>query len=128
MTAIALNITIYDHNNVFARIIRGELPCNKVYEDDAVIAFHDIAAEAPIHVLVLPKAPFTCYSQFITHNPPEKISAFFKTVQVIIEKLGLTMENQGYRLVTNQGSNAGQTIAHFHLHILSGEPLSPRLT
>ncbi|MDB1135097.1 histidine triad nucleotide-binding protein [Candidatus Anaplasma sp. TIGMIC] len=104
----------YDRNNIFAKILRGELPCNKVYEDDCVLAFHDIRPEAPVHVLVIPKGEYVSFDDFVRSD--YDISAFFKTVGHIAHKLGLRMG--GYRLVTNHGAAAGQVVYHFHVHIL----------
>ncbi len=111
---------MYDEQNVFARIIRGELPCNKVYEDGKVLAFHDIMPDAPVHVLVVPKGAYCSFHDF-TNQAASEVGEFFQTVQTIVEQLGV--EDAGYRLITNHGSDAAQSVPHFHVHILAGKPL-----
>lgn len=108
----------YDTNNIFARIIRGEVPCNKVYEDDFVLAFHDISPQAPVHVLVIPKGAYRHYADFSRFASADEIIAFTHAVGYIAAELGL--EPQGFRLVTNNGTHAGQEVPHFHAHILGG--------
>ncbi len=111
----------YDENNIFAKILRGEIPSNKIYEDDEVLAFDDISRSAPVHVLVIPKGEFIDFDDFVTSAKPEKISNFFKKVALITKKLNLT--NNHYRLISNKGSQASQTVKHFHVHILGGKQL-----
>ncbi|MBS0235853.1 MAG: HIT domain-containing protein [Proteobacteria bacterium] len=106
----------YDDTNIFARIIRGELSCNKVYEDEQVIAFHDIHKAAPVHVLVLPKGRYISFHDFTTTAAPQEVADFFTKVRVITEQLELV--GSGYRLVANHGSDGSQTVPHFHVHIL----------
>lgn len=114
--------TKYDTNNVFAKIIRGEIPCNKVYEDNETLAFHDINPEASIHVLVIPKrCEYTSFDSFMQEAEPEYVANFFKTVQKIAAKLKL--QENGYRITTNHKDDALQTIHHFHVHILGGQKL-----
>lgn len=110
----------YDPNNIFARIIRGEIPCQKVYEDEHALAFRDIEPAAPVHVLVVPKGAFQSFNDFIQHDA-EGIARFFRTVQKIAAQEGL--EESGYRLLMNHGADASQSVAHFHVHILGGKPL-----
>jgi histidine triad (HIT) family protein len=112
---------MYDSNNVFAKIQRGEIPAKKVYEDDAVLAFHDISAAAPVHVLVIPKGEYVSFDDFCAKAANDTIVAFFKSVQRIAAILGLP-EN-GYRLITNHGPDASQSVPHFHVHILGGRSL-----
>ncbi len=111
----------YDKNNIFAKIIRGEIPCKKVYEDEICIAFHDIAAAAPTHILVLPKGEYVSFDDFTENAPPEFISEFFKRVRKVAHIAGI--EKTGYRILFNHGKNASQTVFHFHVHILGGTPL-----
>lgn len=106
----------YDINNVFARIIRGELPCNKVYEDEHTLAFHDIHPAAPVHVLVLPKGNYQSFDDFVMLAPAEVSANFFQTIGKIAKQLELDVS--GYRLIMNHGSDGAQTVAHFHVHIL----------
>ena len=111
---------MYDRNNVFAKILRGELPCKRVYEDDLVLAFHDINPEAPVHVLVIPKGEFVSFDDFVSSD--YDIAEFFRVVGRIARELGLDV--CGYRIVTNHGRSAGQIVYHFHVHIL-GYPPNP---
>ena len=111
----------YDKNNIFAKIIRGEIPCKKVFENDICIAFHDIAPAAPVHVLVVPKGEFVSFNDFTEKAKPEFISNFFKSVRQIANELGL--QEGGYRVLFNHGKFASQTVFHFHVHILGGGPL-----
>lgn len=106
--------SVYDDGNVFAKILRGDLPCNKVYEDELVLAFHDINPEAPVHVLVIPKGKFVSFDDFVSSD--YDVAEFFRIVGKIARKLGL--DSGGYRLVTNHGKSAGQVVYHFHVHIL----------
>lgn len=111
----------YDPNNIFAKIMRGEIPCNKVYEDTFAFAFHDIAPEAPVHVLVVPKGNYISFDDFTQHAPDRLKIGFLSAVQKIAQQLGV--DKTGYRLVTNHGSDASQSVEHFHVHILGGKPL-----
>lgn len=111
----------YDNNNVFAKIIRGEIPCEKVFENNICFAFRDIAPVAPVHVLVCPKGEFVSFDDFAEKAEADFMSKFFKTVKQIANDLGL--KENGYRLVLNHGKNASQTVFHFHVHIIGGKPL-----
>ncbi len=106
----------YDKNNIFAKIIRGEIPCNKVLENEFAFAFHDLHPAAPIHVLVLPKGEYTSFDDFSQNATATAIQGFFKTVQKIAQDLNLS--ESGYRLIANHGADASQTVPHFHVHIL----------
>lgn len=112
---------IYDKSNIFAEILRGEIPCNKVYEDDFAMAFHDIAPAAPVHVLVLPKGEYVSFNDFVQKAPSDFVANFFLSVQKVANQLGLA--ETGYRLITNHGAEASQSVAHFHVHILGGKML-----
>lgn len=107
---------MYDKNNIFAKIINGDIPAEKLYEDNKVIAIKDINAAAPIHILVLPKGEYTDFADFVANSTPEDIAHYFKTVEKIARENGA----ENYRLVSNKGTTAGQSIFHFHTHILSG--------
>lgn len=111
----------YDPNNIFAKIIRGEIPCKKVYEDAFAFAFEDIAPAAPVHVLVVPKGEFTSFDDFSKHASAEMIKGFFAAVGKITGQLSVV--DSGYRIITNHGPDASQTVHHFHVHILGGRPL-----
>ena len=108
----------YDRNNIFARILRGELPCRKVYEDAFALAFHDVNPQAPVHVLVVPKGEYVSNMDF-SLAPGETIAGFWRAVGTVARELGL--EEDGYRLVANNGANGGQVVFHFHVHIVSGK-------
>lgn len=117
---------IYDQNNIFAKIIRGEIPANKVFEDDKVLAFHDISKAAPTHVLVIPKGEYINFPDFVAKASESEISHFFKTVNEIAKSLNII--NSGYRILANIGSDANQSVPHFHMHILAGKKLGPLLS
>ena len=112
---------VYDENNIFAKILRKEIPCDKVYEDKFSLFFNDINPQAKIHVLGIPKFPCTTFSNFLKNADNENIISFFKSVQLVIKDLEI--ENSGYRLITNSGENGGQEVPHFHIHILAGEKI-----
>lgn len=112
---------VYDSDNIFAQILRGELPCRKVHENENLLAFHDKYPDAPVHILVIPKNQYISYDDFILKAPEGEIADFFKTVREIAHKYNL--EKTGYRLVTNYGENGEQVVPHFHVHILGGKKL-----
>ena len=112
---------LYDENNIFAKIIRKEIPAKIIYEDDTVIAIHDIAPAAPIHILVLTKKPYLSFNDFILKSDKSEIHEFFTIVQKIASDLGL--ESAGYRILMNHGEDAMQSVPHFHIHILGGKKL-----
>ena len=108
----------YDHNNIFAKILRGEIPCNKAYEDEFALAFHDITPAAPKHILVIPKGNYTSFNDFTTSAPVSLIHGFFAAVQKVAAQEGL--EKTGYRIISNHGTDASQSVPHFHIHVLGG--------
>jgi len=114
---------MYDSNNIFAKIIRGEIPSEKIYEDEVALAFNDVNPSAPAHVLVIPKKQYTSFNDFTINATPEEIGQFFKAVQKVASILGL--QESGYRLIMNHGKHANQTVEHFHVHILGGKYLGP---
>lgn len=116
----------YDQNNVFAKIIRGEIPAKKVYEDENVLAFHDISSAAPTHVLVIPKGEFENFVEFATKESPQKVADFFIKVSEIA--IMLEADKSGFRLISNIGSDAHQTVPHFHIHILAGKKMGPLIS
>ena len=112
---------MYDDNNIFAKIIRKEIPCNPIYEDEKVLFIYDINPKAKIHFLGIPKIPVTDFRDFINNADNNTIKYFFdKTLEVIVS---LDLDKSGYRLVTNDGENANQEVSHFHVHVLGGENL-----
>jgi diadenosine tetraphosphate (Ap4A) HIT family hydrolase len=115
----------YDNSNIFARILRGEIPCNKVYEDEYALAFHDINPQAPTHVLVIPKTPHVSLADFTATATPDQVSGFFRAVGHVAKLLGL--EEPGYRVLANMGAHGHQEVPHFHMHIFGGRPLGPML-
>jgi len=115
----------YDRSNIFARILRGELPCKRVYEDDYALAFHDINPLAPLHMLVIPKGEYVSMDDFSATAPPEVVAGFFRAVGETARRLGVV--ESGYRLLANNGADANQEVAHFHVHIFGGAPLGRML-
>jgi histidine triad (HIT) family protein len=111
----------YDRNNIFARILRGEIPCRKVYEDEHVLAFHDINPQAPVHILVIPKGEYASFDDFSAMAPAEQIAAFVRAAGTIARGQGVA--GSGYRLLANHGRDAHQEVPHFHVHIFGGRPL-----
>jgi len=115
----------YDETNIFARILRGELPCTKVYEDEHALAFNDIVPQAPTHVLVIPKGPYVSWDDFSERASDAEIAGFVRAVGKLARDQGLVAE--GYRLLANVGRNAGQEVPHLHVHLFAGQPLGPML-
>ena len=115
----------YDDSNIFAQILRGELPCNKVYEDDHVLAFHDINPLAPTHILVIPKGAYVSWDDFSDRASDEEIAAFTRAIGKIAREGGLV--ERGYRMLANVGPNSGQEVPHLHAHVFGGRPLGPML-
>jgi len=116
----------YDDSNVFARILRGEIPCNKVYEDEHSLAFHDINPQAPIHILVIPKGQYVSIVDFTAKATEIEIAALFRAVTKVAEIAGVT--DEGWRLLANIGINGGQEVPHLHIHVFGGRKLGPMLT
>ena len=115
----------YDDNNIFARILRGELPCRKAYETDYAFAFHDINPQAPVHVLVIPKGKFMSMDDFSRNASAEEIAGLWRAVGEVAQSLGLVED--GYRILSNHGAHAHQEVPHLHIHIFGGRPLGPML-
>ncbi len=111
----------YDDDNVFAKILRGDLPCKKAFENEHALAFHDIAPMAPVHVLVIPKGAYRSMDDFSSQASADEICGFFRAVGEVARQLGLA-EN-GYRLIANTGVYGRQEVPHFHMHIFGGAPL-----
>ena len=115
----------YEDDNIFAKILRGEIPCEKVYEDDHVLAFNDINPQAPIHVLVIPKGAYVSMDDFTEKASDEEIGAFFRSVGTVARQLELV--DPGYRLLANHGTDCMQEVPHLHIHIFGGKKLGPML-
>ena len=116
----------YSDDNIFAKILRKEIPCEKVYEDDHCLAFKDINPQAKIHVLVIPKGKYISFDDFSQNASGEEISSFFKAVGKIAKDLDLSTE--GYRILSNIGKLGGQEVPHFHIHIFGKQDLGPMLS
>lgn len=110
----------YDDGNIFAKILRGEIPANKLYEDEHAFAFPDIAPNAPTHVLVIPKGAYADYADFTTRATDAEIAGFFRAVRNVAAQLGV---EANFRLITNNGAGVGQSVFHFHMHILAGKKM-----
>lgn len=115
----------YDDRNIFARILRGELPCNSVYEDEWALAFHDINPQAPVHILVIPKGAYVSWDDFSARAGANEIAGFIRAVGHVARELGLPAP--GYRLLTNIGGHGGQEVPHLHVHLFGGQWLGPML-
>jgi diadenosine tetraphosphate (Ap4A) HIT family hydrolase len=116
----------YDDQNVFAKILRGEIPCSKVYEDEWALAFHDINPQAPVHVLVIPKGAWVSWDDFSERANGEEIAGFVRAVGQVARDLGLVAP--GYRLLANIGANGHQEVPHLHVHVFGGRRLGPMLS
>jgi diadenosine tetraphosphate (Ap4A) HIT family hydrolase len=115
----------YDRTNVFARILRGELPCTKVYEDEHVLAFRDINPQAPTHIVVIPKGEYVSVDDFSQNASAAELVAFMRAIGRIAQAEGVALS--GYRILANHGAAAHQDVAHFHLHLVGGRDLGPML-
>ena len=115
----------YDPANIFARILRGEIPNRTVFENDHALAFHDIAPLAPVHVLVIPKGPYVSMADFCDHASDTEIVAFWRAVGTVSAQLDLAP--RGFRLLSNAGHDGGQEVPHMHVHLFAGRALGPML-
>lgn len=115
----------YDDQNIFAKILRGEIPCRKVFEDEWALAFDDINPQAPFHVLVIPKGAYVSWDDFSAKASDAEIAGFVRAVGHVARELGLV--EPGYRLLANIGMDAHQEVPHLHVHIFGGKPLGPML-
>lgn len=111
----------YDDQNIFARILRGEIPSRRVYEDQWAVAFHDIAPQAPVHVLVIPRGPYVSMADFTEKAGDAEVAGFFRAVGAVARQLEL--EAPGYRILSNMGRHGGQEVPHLHVHLFGGAPL-----
>ena len=116
----------YDPQNVFARILRGEIPNRTVLDTEHALAFHDITPQAPVHVMVIPKGPYTDLAGFAANASAVEQAGFLAAVAEVVRLLGL--EEGGFRAIANAGAHAHQEVPHFHLHLIGGRPLGPMLT
>jgi histidine triad (HIT) family protein len=116
----------YDPNNIFARILRGEIPCKKVFENEHVLAFHDINPQAPLHILVIPKGAYVSMDDFSAKASAEEIAAFIRAIGEVARQQGAV--DSGYRILSNHGRDAHQEVPHLHVHIFGKRPLGPMLS
>ena len=116
----------YDRDNIFAKILRGEIPCNKIYEDEHALAFHDINPQAPVHALVIPKGEYVSFAEFSANAPADLIAGFFRAVGIVAQQLELEMP--GYRILANIGRDGGMEVPHLHIHIFGGRRLGPMIS
>lgn len=115
----------YDDQNIFAKILRDEIPSKRVYEDEFAIAFHDINPLAPTHLLVIPTGPYVSWDDFSARATDREIAGFVRAVGIVAREAGAV--EPGYRLLANVGLNGGQEVPHFHVHVFAGKPLGPML-
>lgn len=113
----------YNKENIFAKILRKEIPAKVVYEDDYALAFEDVAPQAPVHILVIPKGDYTDFGDFVQKAPSSMQMGYFKAVQTVANQVSQT----GYRLLMNTGKDSGQAVAHYHTHILAGRSFSDKI-
>ena len=112
----------YDENNIFAKILRGEIPCKKIYEDDFVLSFHDINPQKKIHALVIPKGKYVDLDDFSQNASQDEIVGLFKRINIVAKKLGISTDaGNGYRALTNISQDGGQEVPHLHFHLFGGE-------
>jgi histidine triad (HIT) family protein len=113
----------YDKNNIFAKILRGEIPCKKIYENDYVLAFHDVNPQKKVHALVIPKGDYINLDDFLSTASDKEITSLIKGIGIVAKKLGVSgsAKSEGYRSLVNVGENGGQEVPHLHFHIFGGE-------
>jgi|TARA_B110000211_G_C13950297_1_gene495852 histidine triad (HIT) family protein len=111
----------YDKNNIFAKVLRGEIPCNKVYENEYALSFHDINPQKKIHVLVVPKGEYTDLDDFVNKASDKEVIEFNKAIIHVVKMLKISNQESGYRVLSNIGKNGGQEVPHLHYHIFGGE-------
>ena len=113
---------IYDHNNIFAKILRDEIPCKKIYEDDYILSFHDINPQKKIHALIIPKGNYIDLDDFSLNASSEEIIGLLKGISIVAKKLGISTEvGKGYRALANISDHGGQEVPHLHFHLFGGE-------
>ncbi len=112
----------YDNNNIFAKILRGEIPCKKIYEDNYVLSFHDINPQKKIHALVIPKGKYIDLDDFSEKASSDEMVGLLKGINIVAKKLGISVDNgKGYRTLTNISEHGGQEVPHLHFHLFGGE-------
>lgn len=116
----------YDPSNIFARILGGEIPAKFLYEDDHTVAFADIAPQAPVHVLIIPRGAYVSFADFSARASGDEIVSFTRAIGAIARQLGI--EDSGYRLISNVGPDSGQEVPHFHVHLLGGQKIGPLIS
>ena len=119
----------YDKDNIFAKLLKGEIPCDKIYEDDFVLAFKDIRPQAPSHVLIIPKGEYIDINDFSKNAKDSEVLGFNKAIAIVAEKMKISEDSggNGYRLISNAGSDSHQEVPHLHFHLLAGRKLGPML-
>ena len=114
----------YDDNNIFAKILRGEIPCKKIYEDEFILSFHDINPQKKIHALVIPKGKYVDLDDFSQNASPNEMAGLLKGINIVAKKLGISVDGgEGYRALSNIGENGGQEVSHLHFHLFGGEKI-----
>ena len=114
----------YDDDNIFAKILRGEIPCKKIYEDEFVLSFYDINPQKKIHALVIPKGKYVDLDDFCKNASPKEMVGMFKGIEIVSNKLGISLKSgKGYRALTNVGNDGGQEVPHLHFHLFGGEKI-----
>ena len=112
----------YDNNNIFAKILRGEIPCKKIYEDDHVLSFHDINPQKKIHALVIPKGKYIDFDDFSSKASSDEMKGLLKGISIVAKKMGISLDSgKGYRTLANIGEHGGQEVPHLHFHLFGGE-------
>ena len=111
----------YDNDNIFAKILRGEIPCNKAYENDHALAFHDINPQTPVHILVIPKGSYASMDDFSANASDAEIAGFMRAVGHVARENGIVED--GYRILANHGRDGHQEVQHFHVHVFGGKDL-----
>jgi diadenosine tetraphosphate (Ap4A) HIT family hydrolase len=120
------SVMAYDDQNIFAKILRGEIPCSEVYRDEYALAFKDISPQAPVHILVIPTGAYVSIEDFGSTASTEEVAGFYKAVSKVAAEQGLS--ESGYRVIANTGLNGGQEVPHFHMHILGGAKIGPMVS
>ena len=118
----------YDKNNIFAKILRGEVPCEKIYEDEYVLSFYDVNPQRKIHALVIPKGNYIDLDDFNAKATDKEIVGYFKGISKVAKKLGISVDiGKGYRTISNLSDHGGQEVPHLHFHLLGGENVGKML-